>query len=124
MKISHIKDSISSGVVSHELRNSLDRLVPGYEKALSKRGSVVPIRVIEDIELYLGIAEIQTLCQFYIDGFLSSSELAYIADALQISDSVDFVEPHVADYVSEFTDPEINGIFTKERASDIVRSYT
>jgi hypothetical protein len=124
VKISHIKDSISSGEVSIELRASLDNLIPDYKRSLSKLGNTVPIRAIEDVEFDLGIADIRALCQFYVSGALSGPELAYIADVLQLSDSVNFVEPDVADYVAEFTDSEVNGVFSKERASDIVQSYT
>ena len=47
--------------------------------------------------------------------------LAYVADALQLSERVTVADEATAEYISEFTDPEVNGPFTRERAQAIVR---
>lgn len=124
MKISQIKESISKGKISIELKAVLDQLIPEYAGALSKTGSSVEIVATSDVEFDVDISVVKSLCQFFIDGEISELELAYIADALQLTDSVEFIESSVADLIAELTDPEINGVFTKERALKIVQSRT
>jgi hypothetical protein len=50
---------------------------------------------------------------------LSAAELAYTADALQLSERVEFADPSIADDLAECTDPAINGPLTIARALQI-----
>ena len=88
---------------------------------LAKRGSVMPVRVTEDADVEVSGREVDKLCNHFIAGHLDAMELAYVADALQLSERVTFVDDDISDYISEFTDPEVNGPFTLERAKAIVR---
>jgi hypothetical protein len=124
MRVSDIKASILAKSVSGGLRKSLDRQVPKYQESLSKVGSSVTIHAVEDTELEVGMTEVRELCRFFISESVSDLELAYIADAMQLCDCVNFGNEEVADYISEFTDPEINGVFTKQRAKQIVTAHT
>jgi hypothetical protein len=62
---------------------------------------------------------VATLCRYFVNGDLSVVELAYIADALQLAEDVSWEDDDVAEWVAEFTDPEINGPFTTKRAAEI-----
>jgi hypothetical protein len=88
---------------------------------LEKRGSVIPVRVVEDRDIAVTTAGVSALCRHFIAGNLGPLELAYVADALQLADRVEWSDEVVSEYVAEFTDPEINGPFTVERAREIVR---
>ncbi len=88
---------------------------------LAKRGSVVPVRVTEDADVAVSGREVAKLCNHFIAGQLDAVELAYVADALQLSDRVTMADEEASEYVAEFTDPEVNGPFTIERAKAIVR---
>jgi hypothetical protein len=88
---------------------------------LLKRGSVVPVRVSDDTAVYVSRQGVAGLCHHFIRGDLGHVELAYIADALQLAEDVTWEDEDVAEWVAEFTDPEINGAFTTDRAREIAR---
>ena len=85
-----------------------------------KRGSVIPVRVSDDCAVSVSRQGVATLCGHFIRGDLSALDLAYIADALQLAEEVSWEDEDVAEWVAEFTDPEINGVFTIDRATAIV----
>lgn len=95
-----------------------------YENKLDIKGSSITIDVIEDEEIVISFADIKKLCELFIQDKLNKNHLCFIADALQLCDLVDFEEEGVFDYVAELTDPEINGVFTKQRAIEIVEKFT
>ena len=95
-----------------------------YENKLDIKGSSITLDVIEDEEIAISFADIKKLCELLIQDKLNKNHLCFIADALQLCDLVDFEEEGVFDYVAELTDPEINGVFTKQRAIEIVEKFT
>ena len=95
-----------------------------YENKLGIKGSLITLDVTEDEEIVISLADIKKLCEFFIQNKLDNNHLCCIADALQLCDLVDFHKEEISDYVAELTDPEINGVFTKERAIVIVEKFT
>jgi hypothetical protein len=95
-----------------------------YENKLDIKGSSITLDVIEDEKIIISVSDIKKLCELFIENKLNNNHLCFIADALQLCDLVDFKEEEVSDYVDELTDPEINGVFTKERAIEIVEKFT
>ena len=95
-----------------------------YTRGMNSVGSSVEIEVVEDRKLTIGPKEVKKLCELFVAQKLNSSQLAYIADALQLCESIDFTEEVVADIVEEFTDPEVNGPFTRERAQEVAAGIT
>ncbi len=95
-----------------------------YTRGINSVGSSVEIEVVEDRKLTIGPKEVKKLCELFVANKLNSSQLGYIADALQLCESVDFTEEVVADTVAEFTDPEVNGPFTYERAKEVASGIT
>jgi len=89
---------------------------------LGKKGSVVPVRVQEDVDLLISAARIARLCDLYARGDLSIVALAYLADAAQLSERSTFSDESCIDFLAEFTDPEVNGIFTAARAREIAHA--
>ena len=87
---------------------------------MEKRGATVPVRVEEDVDLQVMPKRITAVCEFRINGDLLPEELGYLADVLQLSERVSFLNEDCAEYVAEFTDPEVNGPFTSERAREII----
>lgn len=86
----------------------------------SQRGSAA-VLVIPDAEIVLDSAGLGKLCQLFVSGQLSASELAYVADSLQLSDHVQIVGSSTADHLAECTDPAINGALTVNRALEIAQ---
>jgi hypothetical protein len=80
----------------------------------------MPVRVTEDADVEVSGRDVAKLCGYFIAGQLDAVELAYVADALQLSDRVTIADEATSEYISELTDPEVNGPFTLERAHSIV----
>jgi hypothetical protein len=96
------------------------RELVGGDGQVLKRGSVVPVRVSDDCAIFVSRQGVAILCRHFVGGYLSAVDLAYIADALQLAEDVSWEDEDVAELVAEFTDPEINGVFTATRAREIV----
>jgi hypothetical protein len=82
------------------------------------------VQVTEDAELIVTADAHKTLCELFVGGELSSEVLAYVADAMHDADRVDFTKDWIADVVAEFTDPEVSGVFTRQRAGAIAAACT
>ena len=121
MKLSILDTLLEKRITPAVFHASVAQDIAEYMKDASKLGSVMPVRVDEDQDIKLSATHIKALCEFFIKKQLGSEELAFIADALLLSERVDF-EEGLTDLVAEMTDPEINGPFTAERAREILES--
>lgn len=119
MKLSSLQGLLNKTVSPEDFVSEISAEVSEYQSLIGK-GGVVPIRVTEDSDVTITRSSIKLLCSLYASSKLSQFELAYVADGMQLAEQVEFVDSWVADSVAEFTDPEINGQFTLERASEIV----
>ena len=93
-----------------------------HRRGLSERGRSAAVKVTEDEDVTVTAGAIETLCELFIGGELSAEALAYTEDVMQLADCVDFKEEWTADVVAEFTDLEVSGIFTNERAAQIAEA--
>ena len=124
MKISNLVRLLNNEISSEDFLAEFPTSLKEYEVNLEKIGSYVTLRVDEDTELIISIRDIVKLCELFVSGKLSNTVLSYIADSMQLCDSIDFQSEDIADYVAELTDPEINGVFTKERAAEVISMFT
>jgi hypothetical protein len=124
MKLSRLASLLNRELPVAEFTADLSAEFAIYWRGLSEVGRSAPVQVTEDEDLIVTADSIKTLCELFIDEELGMEVLAYIADVMQLADRVDFDEDWIADAVAEFTDPEVNGVFTKERAAEIAVAYT
>lgn len=103
-----------SASVAEELETHLGRL--------ATKGASAPVALTEYIDLPLDQPGLAVLLSLFAAGQLTSPELSYIDDALQLADRVQFSDSVVADAVAECTDPAINGQFTVGRALELLGS--
>jgi hypothetical protein len=120
VRLSRINELLAGDISPGELRLNAEPEFIQYTKLATKKGASMPVSVQEDAELLVSINEVRRLCQLFLEDQLAPTELAYIADILQLSEKVRFVGENIADLVAELTDPEVNGPFTKARAEEIV----
>jgi len=121
MKLSSLDALLAKSLSPSAFRAQLAPDLAEYLKNADVKGSVMPIRVTEDKDIQLSTAHVRELCELFINKQLTPEELAFVADALQLADRVDFDE-EVPDLIAEMTDPEINGPFTIARAREILES--
>jgi hypothetical protein len=120
MQLSQILRLLNSQLSGAEFRALNTSSFTEYRELSEKRGAAIPIRVEEDVDILVTPEHIVAACELRMKGDLCPEELAYLADVLQLSDRVTFLNEDIAEYIAEFTDPEINGLFTLERARKIV----
>jgi len=121
MKLSALREFLHGRLSAAQFLLGFGPQLQQYRQALSKKCSPASIQVTEDVDLAVGRAEVLFLCSQFTAGAIAREQLAYIADGLQLSDRVTFADEWVFDVVAEFTDPEINGPLTGERANELLR---
>ncbi|RDS81371.1 hypothetical protein [Dyella psychrodurans] len=79
---------------------------------LRKLGGTAPVQVDEDVDIVLNRAGLRVLCLAFASGKLTTSELAYIADFIQLSERAECASEDIVSDLALCTDPEINGPMT------------
>jgi len=119
MKLSTLQDVLANPGAVGKLIAELNPLMQEYESLQEVKGSSIPIRVDADAEFELSLRDVDTLCSLFVADQVTQSQLAYIADSIDLSEGVSYDGSPIADFIGEMTDPEINGVFTKDRAEEI-----
>ena len=109
MKLSSLAKLLKGELTPGEYGRELEPELATHAAALAKRGASAPVAVTEDATLEFGRAELAALCRLYASGALSTQQLAYTADLIQLSEGVQVVGESVANDLAACTDPEING---------------
>ena len=107
--------NLSATDFAAEIASEMAVLTRGIEEA----GGVAPVLLTEDTDLVLDSAALSALRRLFADGRFTMCEVAYIADALQLSERVEFSGPEIAKNLAEFSAPEITGPLVVARALDI-----
>lgn len=110
------KNEISIVIFKSRIRSEVEE----YSKKLKTKGTSLTINVDEDCSLYFSKNDLLILCEYYLDNNLTDSEVYYIADCLTLSESVSFESQELLELLEGMTDPDSNGIITKERISSII----
>jgi hypothetical protein len=119
MKLSTLQMVLRDPGTVASLAAELEPVMQEYQSLQNVRGASIPIRVDQDAEMEITLQDIHTLCILFLSGQLTPNQLAYAADAMELSEGVSYNGSPIADYISEMTDPKVNGVFTQERAEAI-----
>ncbi|MEO6151204.1 MAG: hypothetical protein ABIP28_13630 [Mucilaginibacter sp.] len=122
MKVSLLKDFFDQAITNSQLNEIITPEISNYKLLLSKKGSSVPIILQEDIQLLVRKKDIAVLCEAYLNEEITKYELMYIIDALQLSDNISFENEELLDNASILTDPEVNGLLTKDMVYEVLQS--
>ncbi|MCF0048981.1 hypothetical protein LXM25_02860 [Dyadobacter sp. LJ53] len=120
MRLSEVKRLIDEHSFYKMFAESIAAELGSYKKHFYTTGTTLPIHVTEDIYFTINLLVCQSLSRLYHDKILGQIELAYIVDALQLSEKVSFTDEETESILGEMTDPEINGDFTINRAAEIM----
>jgi hypothetical protein len=119
MRLSSLANLLSEKLSASDYSAEIAGELAAHTRGLEKLGGTASVRVTEDIDLLLDRAGLGVLCRLFAGGQLTAGELAYTADALQLSERVELAGPDIANDLAECTDPEINGPLTVTRALEI-----
>jgi hypothetical protein len=119
MRLSSLANLLAGKLLASDFSAEIGEELLVHTRGLQKLGGSAPVVVTPDTALVLDRRGLAVLCRLFASGQLSAAELAYTADALQLSDHVEFADTSVADDLAECTDPVINGPLTVARALEI-----
>jgi CRP-like cAMP-binding protein len=119
MKLSSIVNLLAGTLSPADFSASISEELLAHTRQLQKLGGSAPVVVSEDADVVLDRRGIASLCRLFASGQLTATELAYTADALQLSERVEFTDQKIAEYLAECTDPVINGPLSVSRALEI-----
>jgi hypothetical protein len=122
MRLTDVNDFFKGKLALESFKTIIEKEVILYKQNLQKRGSSVPISLIEDSDLSLDSDIIYKLCKLYLSNEISDYELYYISDAMLLSSRVIFKNEKNRDILELLTDPEVNGPLTANRIKEILET--
>lgn len=123
MKLSELRAFLDDKMSVDTFKALILPEVDEYQKRRLAKGGSIPITVINDAEMVASARDVSRVCEAYIQGGLNDTELAYISDALLLSNfaqDVAFLGKGLRDVLGQLTDPEINGPLDKEKVVDLL----
>jgi hypothetical protein len=100
------------------LKELISEEVREHQHLINKKGASAPVYVIEDCQVNVTSGELSILCNAFLNRELNHGEIAYIVDAMLLSEHVIFESEQLEDLFFSLTDPVANG----ELTDDVVRS--
>lgn len=119
MKLTSLVNLLSGKLSPSDFSAEIAGELAEHTIGLQKLGGIAPVQITEDTDLLLDRAGLGVLCRLFAYGQLTAGELAYTADAMQLSERVEFTGPEIASDLAECTDLETNGPLTVARALEI-----
>ncbi|MGV3460160.1 MAG: hypothetical protein ACO1N9_06865 [Flavobacterium sp.] len=124
MKLSQIKNLLSHSLPICDFKLAISQEMSEYVSKEKIKGSTRPVYLQEDINIYIGSSEAIFMLNAFIKSELSILEVNYIVDALLMSENVKFESETFLEELETMTDPEIQGIFTLERAVKLKANFS
>ena len=125
MRQSDLFSYLNNEISIKELKEKISHELHQYEKQTKITGSSVPIYLeAENNKNQLSLSQFNKLLRDYINNEIEVLELQYISDVIQLGESISVENPLINNWIFEMSDPEINGLFTKERAKEIIQTLT
>ncbi len=121
MKLSDLKKFLLQELEVSSFKDELRSGLNEYQKAKLKRGSSIPIYVIEDEIIYFRVADCLFLCKAYLNDELNSQELSYISDVLLLSNNVTFESDLIMEAIENLTDNEWGCEVSKQEVNGILK---
>jgi hypothetical protein len=120
MRLTELQDYFSNPGLTgvSRLKELISEEVREHQNLMKKKGASAPVYVIEDCHLSATGTELSILCRAFLNRELNQEEIAYIVDAMLLSEHVIFESEQLEDLFFSLTDPVANG----ELTDDVVRS--
>jgi hypothetical protein len=124
MKLSTVKDFLEQTITIDELKKRISSEVAGFIQGNKKKGSSNPIYLDEDCNFLVLRQHAVLLLNFYTQNQFDENFIAYISDALLLSENVEFENEYLLETFEMLTDPEVNGKLTFLRANELLKTLT
>ena len=119
MNLSSIKKLLNKKITIDSFNEEVASELEKYSNLKMKKGSSLPIHIIEDIETSITTNEIKVLLVLFIQKQISDVTIEYICDCLIMAEDVTY-DSKVSDILFNFSSPEINGTITIDKAKKAI----
>lgn len=124
MLLSHINRFFNKNISLEQFKKEVELEIFEYKKGLEKKGSSTPIFLKEDIQsLLVKEEDVTFLCELFILGKLDKWQLNYIAEALLLSERIEFENNKIEDALLALSDPEYYNLINVEFVKDILNEF-
>lgn len=114
MRSSDLKNLFAGKIDVLSFKKLVGEEVIQYERLHAKKGSSIPIELIENEKLFFGKHEFLFLCESYIVEALNKFEISYITEAILLSTNVEFENGLIEEYLDLFSYLEDDERLSKE----------
>jgi hypothetical protein len=122
MNATDFNSFLAGKISADKFRVLIDPEVANYLTLISKKGTTIDLRFLENERIYLDSFKFKALLNSIIIGELSNVHLAYICDCFSLADNVTFETDQIKEFVFELANPEINGGFKKTNELAVIAS--
>jgi hypothetical protein len=124
MQLSRIEAFFHENISFGEFKNDIGEEVSRYKIALDKKGGSSSIFLDQDINvLYLQRRDVKYICDAFLRGQFDKWEINYLAEALMLSQKVEFLDDATKDALFDLADPEFFRLISVDYVEAIIRKY-
>lgn len=123
MKLSNIHKLLLGEMSIDNFRTEINEEVNIYKNSLLKKGASATIYLEEDlVKIKIERKDINTICNFFIEGEIDNYQLNYMIEALLLSSHVSFVNENTRNILEDLADPEYGLKLDIEYVKNIVHA--
>ena len=123
MKLSNIHKILLGEMSIDHFRTEINEEVNIYKNSLLKKGASATIYLEEDlVKIKIERKDINTICNFFIEGEIDNYQLNYMIEALLLSSHVSFVNENTRNILEDLADPEYGLKLDIEYVKNIVHA--
>ena len=113
MKSSIIKAYFNGAITHGDFLASIRGEVQVYADLMDKKGSTIPLIIVEDEVIKLTRKDLKKLLNGVLLDNTPTVNLSYICDCMTLCEEIEYEDEVLSDIVFEMADPEINGGYRK-----------
>ena len=123
MKLSNIHKLLLGEMFIDNFRTEINEEVNIYKNSFLKKGASATIYLEEDlVKIKIERKDINTICNFFIEGEIDNYQLNYMIEALLLSSHVSFVNENTRNILEDLADPEYGLKLDIEYVKNIVHA--
>ncbi len=126
MNLSDLINFLGESMSAEEFARVINSEVDVYKKTCSKIGASAEVFLHSNTNQKVEIdkEKLCTICRSYLNNTLTEWDISYICDALLLAEQTSFMSEDIRETIEEMTDPAVNGELTRDRAANILETFS
>jgi hypothetical protein len=119
MKLSELNNLLALNISISDFTKNINSEISDYKRNINKKGTSSPVLLQEDMDrLLITKSHVKFLCNAYLNNKMDEWELSYLAEAMLLSEKIDFDDEKTSEALYTLTDSEyfklINGKYIEK----------